>query len=378
MVDIKILNKIKSDIYAENYVAVKNNIHNLLKNCHKLEYENLALKLLNVDVYKQDAANSRTIVFLKQLDNNNLLKNLYKHYLIKFHNCLNYQNNLYAKINLEVIEELEKLGTFKEEIYLPADLQNYLSQKDNYDYLKTIMAQLKTEECYLSGVLEDTKLKAIQNMAMDYSNLETSIIRTDIGKRLLFRNVSLKEFNENEVALKAKEALKTNNFKEALKNYQKLVQKNGTVLNYIYANLGLIYLKLHSNESALKYLTIASYKKGSKHYDFKNIIDNLQSLVTNSITPLVHLEEFTKVNDYLLKYQKIIMEFNESKNNLENICEKYNLTRKEFLIIKILIARYYYANHFNEYGDKLIKETRINKAFYPNQEQYQKIMKLKV
>ena len=71
------------------------------------------------------------------------------------------------------------------------------------------------------------------------------------------------------------------------------------------------------------------------------------------------------------------------------------LSNEDKLIMKIIIARHYYANNFsklaenllkkiekdlnnNSYITELIKETRKNKNFYQNKKAYQQILRLNI
>lgn len=159
---------------------------------------------------------------------------------------------------------------------------------------------------------------------------------------------------------------------------------------FVYARLGLSYMKKKQMDKAISYLTIATElsKKEDGQFDFEGLIARLTGVITKKdAKPRVQMsvDEFNKEPDYF--GIENMVEINdyvyESGLSVEKACQELGMSEEQIQIVLIIYAREYYSQGDYDKGDeflrsvekgpgktnfvsKLLTEIRKNKKFYVN------------
>ncbi len=359
-----------------------------------LQYKRLTIRMYRVDIYQNKAKPFRTLRLLENF-NEEYLKALANKYLIKLSNCLVYKNYTYAPIILDVLLELVNLGYLElNQIPCLNNFKDYiLNQQQEMEYIKTINNDLQHPNLILSETMSEERLNTLIKLIQEEPFLKYFKI-IDKDQHLVIHKLNTEKIDYNFYKEKAKLAKENEQYEEALNYYLKILNSKVIPYSYILANIGLLYLKLHNKEEAIKYLTIATYHPLEHNFDFKRIIDDKTSnyFDEKQDTPLFTLNEF-EAQELVTKYINLINELKISQDNIDEYCLKNNISNEDRLSIKILVSRFYYANDFPQYADKLlkeaeqdsnnnfyisdlIKETRVNKKLYKYKEEYQQALRL--
>lgn len=185
-------------------------------------------------------------------------------------------------------------------------------------------------------------------------------------------------------------AYKEGNYDTCIEDYLQLLQF-GEPKTFVYAKLGLAYMKKLEKDTAIDYLTIATQlsKQEDGQFDFTELIDNLKGLVdknnrkpnfkmkvedfSNDIQNHYGIENLDEITSYIL----------ESGLDVETACQELGMAYEQIDTIRLIYARDFYSQGNYEKGDqflksveksknktkftlKLFEEVRRNKRFYIN------------
>lgn len=161
---------------------------------------------------------------------------------------------------------------------------------------------------------------------------------------------------------------------------------------FIYAMIGLAYLKKFQMERAVDYLTIATAKsiyEKDDQYDFSNIIASINGKRKRNWTKPnfeMDIQEFEKERPYdlmVIDIEKIKAYILESGLDVESACQNLGLSTEETDIVILSLAAEYYTQGDYRKGDqflnaaekspnktkntiKLLETVKLNKKFYAN------------
>lgn len=187
----------------------------------------------------------------------------------------------------------------------------------------------------------------------------------------------------------ADEAYYARDYETALRGYLDILGTNNPK-TFIYAKVGLTYMKMWKIDKAIEYLTIATElsKATGDKFDFSDLIGSLDGTIEqHEKKPKVkfRLDEFTTEEDTFGVQRIDDMLAYKDVNGLdyEEACENMGFTYEEYLLTLLVLAKRAYGDKHDDLGDKYLKmveksgnksrkvvekfqEVQKNKKFYKN------------
>lgn len=266
--------------------------------------------------------------------------------------------------------------------------KEFSSYHDLVSYIKNKL--YKTKGIILLDHMNTKKRKYIHNLIDNIKNISSFSIGYNSTRRIVIR-YDLKEDNIdiNELINLGNISYKNKDYINCINIFKKLLANGVINVSFIYAKIGLSYIKLNNSEEALDYLIVANIlnKSQNKKFDLDSIINAINSgnLYNEKEVVDMSVEDFSSSFDdfQINNVNEIIDLIITNKNTIKDICSKYNLSDEEINIIKLLIAKNYYTDSYYDIGDrylkeveksknkskrvnKLLNEVRKNKLFYKN------------
>lgn len=213
------------------------------------------------------------------------------------------------------------------------------------------------------------------------------------------KQVVLKYNNKNYVEINAKEILRSGkedyingDYDNCIKKYTQVLQVIQNPKAFIFAVLGLAYLRKPYKNTTITYLTIATAKsiyEGDGKFDFTELITYLKyGKPREEIKPnfQVDIKDFEKEcqYDFVKKdFENIKSYILETGLDVESACQNLKMSPEETDVVILSLAAEYYTQGDYRKGDeflkaveksnnktaktkKLLQEVRCNKKFYAN------------
>lgn len=415
----------------------------------KEKYQVVIEYLLELDALNQDLGFTKTINFINHLNDDKILNiSEYMQYIMDsiINRKLNHARiylkiiNSYSKLSSEIVpldmfepvltqmiepEKVEKVENVDSKQIEENDFQlndnvensqlinnesvellendlpimDSISQGEMNDaaFLQKKFEQLEKEQgIIILKHMKQEKRNHLIELAKSYSDMVVFTIGISEPKRLVLRykpkNHSF--INVREEFRKANELYNNHQYKEAKDIYLELLLV-GTPNEYIYAKLGLSYLKMNCIKLAIKYLTVATEMslESGNNFDFTGLIaklrkeDNIEEI---ELKPRVsmNIQSFDNDIDEYYGIDDIESIANLVANGLDVIdaCQQFNLTTEQIGVVLLIFAREcYLQNNFilgdcylkraERFQDKtpliknLLDAVRRNKKFYSNRNQ---------
>ena len=266
--------------------------------------------------------------------------------------------------------------------------KEFSSYHDLVSYIKNKL--YKTKGIILLDHMNAKKRKYIHNLIDNIKNISSFSIGYNSTRRIVIR-YDLKEdnININELINLGNISYKNKDYINCINIFKKLLANGVINVSFIYAKIGLSYIKLNNSEEALDYLIVANIlnKSQNKKFNLDSLINAINSgnLYNEKEVLDMSVEDFSSSFDdfQINNVNEIIDLIITNKNTIKDICSKYNLSDEEINIIKLLIAKNYYTDSYYDIGDrylkeveksknkskrvnKLLNEVRKNKLFYKN------------
>lgn len=396
-----------------------------LKTINQSKYEFLVVNLIKLSLIEKDGAFTKPITLLSYLSRDSFTFDL-SSYIQEFYITLSQNRLEEAKIYLDIIKNADKLGqeflmvdnlskaldnalkmdlsiveTPKEEVTttdlspsvsVVSDEENIIRDSERELIRKKHEFLLRAKGVVLLEPMDIKKCKRLIKISKEYLDLRAFIINDGSDTRVVLRyRPTLEEYlNVKELVANADKEYKTGNYKECIDALLQCLQV-GKPSSYVYAKLGLSYLKNGNKNSAINYLVIATSlaEKDGRKFDFTNLIGVLRGdTKPEDEKPYVKmsLDEFTYDIDCYYGIQdvdKITTYILESGLDVESACIKLGMSKEEIDILRLIYARTYYTDGYFKKGDEFIKaveksqnktkfvinllnEIRSNKRFYMN------------
>lgn len=245
--------------------------------------------------------------------------------------------------------------------------------------------------------MKKEKRNHLIELAKSYSDMVVFTIGIAEPKRLVLRYKPKKVIdyiNTKETLKEANDLYKEEKYDQAVEKYITLLSV-GTPPDYIYARLGLSYLKLNNIKRAIEYLTVAteiSLENGGR-YDFSELLAKLckkEYVEEEEKKPIVRMSVEAFDND-INEYYGIgdiegIANLVASGLDVIEACKQFNLTIEQMGIVLLIFARECYLQNNFPLGDyylkraerfdgktpliiRLLDSIRKNKKFYSNRDQ---------
>lgn len=237
--------------------------------------------------------------------------------------------------------------------------------------------------------MDNVRRKRIHNIVSHRREVVTFSIGSDTNRRIVLRFVGNVYVPVKETIKIADEAYYKKDYETALRTYLDILGTKSPK-TFIYAKVGLTYMKMGKKEEAIEYLTVATElsKKNNERFDFSDLIASLDGTIWEyDKKPKVEfkLEEFNASEDNfgvdrideMLTYKEV------NEVDYETACEQMGFTYEEYLLSLLVLAKRAYENKHDDLGDKFLKmveksgnkskkvvmkfqEVQKNKKFYKN------------
>lgn len=252
-----------------------------------------------------------------------------------------------------------------------------MSQPENKDYDDQEFIKQKLETAYKKGMIllnpmDSERVERILDRVKTISDIEAFCIGSDNLKQIVLR---FKTDKKNYVDLrglskKGNEAYQKGDYDTCIKVYRQLLEFR-EAKSFVYAKLGLAYMKKLDKKMAIDYLTVATElsKKENGIFDFTELIANLKGLISEEDQkPRFKMAMSDFENDinkyYGIEQVKQIAELVSSGITIDNACLNAGLDDEKKSIVLLIFAREYYSQGNYTIGDQYLKkvETAKNKS----------------
>lgn len=236
--------------------------------------------------------------------------------------------------------------------------------------------------------MDSERRKNIHHIVDGIRQLNSFSIGRDDNRRIVLRHNGCKFIDFKNVIKEADSLFYSKKYKEALELYLDILGINNPK-TFIYAKIGLTYLKMNNIENAIMYLTVATElaKVNNEDFDFSDLIASLDGTIPeHEKKPKFRMKEEEFVDDLsdnfgVDKFEEMYAYVTELDMSLEDACEQLEFTNEEYQLSLLLIARRYYSEGSYVAGDNYLKkvekldgktkkvinkldEIRRNKKFY--------------
>ena len=392
-----------------------------LKNIDKLEYEYLILKLIDINL-KEDKKFDKVILMLIDIDKNNFNYQLHV-YLQEFYINLSKNKIDIAKLYLDIINNSYRYGidtnignflleTFEntnrdttintkkadEDITIKNEINSIEKYQENKTIKDNILKQNKKDIEYIEEkykILKENKdiivlkpmreerINELLEILKDYHDIDKFVIEN----KLVLRYISNIKLDYKKTSTEASEAYRNKDYDKCINGYKLLLQIQSPK-TYVYANLGLAYMKKLNLPLAISYLEVATYlgKKEINSYDFTDLIDILKGKISKDVTKprfKMNEDEFNYNEFNINNIDEVLNIIKTSNLSVNDICNNLNLDLNDTNKLKLYLAVLYYKEREYIKGDifynsvlnstnksmeinKMLKDIQNNKKFYIN------------
>lgn len=237
--------------------------------------------------------------------------------------------------------------------------------------------------------MDSARRARIHEIVKKLPNATTFSIGEGSERRIVIRHLGNVYIPLKETIKIADEAYYKKDYQTALTAYLDLLGTN-TPKTYIYAKVGLSYMKLWMINKAIDCLTIATElsKKNGEKFDFSDLLASLNgNEELDEKKPKVNMSEnefYIKEDNFGVERIDEMLEHKELNDlSYEGACEELGFTYEEYLLSLLVLAKRAFANKEDEKGEKFLKmveksgnksekvkkkfsEVRTNKKFYKN------------
>lgn len=297
------------------------------------------------------------------------------------------------KVENPVIEQQPKFvpiaKTFK---YKDKETEEY---RQDREYISVKLEQLRNERgLIVLRPMDNIRRKRIHNIVEDVKDATTFSVGEGENRRIVIRFIGNVYVPLKETIKIADNAYYAKDYETALRAYLDILGTNNPK-TYIYAKIGLTYMKMWNIDKAIEYLKIATElsKVNNEKFDFTDLIGSLDGTIEKwEKKPNFKMKESDFEghldNFGVERFEEMLLHKEVNDLTYEGACEELGFTYEEYLLSLLLLAKRYYTNKQDELGDKFIKmveqsgnkskkviakmeEVRKNKKFYKNRAESQ-------
>lgn len=271
-----------------------------------------------------------------------------------------------------------------------------MDQSKNKDYDDNEFIHQKLYDLYENGMIllrpmDSERRKGIHNIVRNIPDVVSFSIGSGTTRQVVLR---FKPYIDEYVDLKelskvGNEAYKNGDYDSCINAYRQLLEF-GEPKSFVYAKLGLAYMKKFDKNTAIDYLTVATElsKNENGMFDFTELIASLNGLISEEEKkPRVRMSTSDFKSDidnyYGIEQVEQVAELVSSGMTIDDACLNLGLEEEKKSIIALIFAKKCYAEENYTMGDRylkkvektknkskfvnsLIEEVRKNKRFYKN------------
>lgn len=207
------------------------------------------------------------------------------------------------------------------------------------------------------------KRKAFHKLIDNKENIDSFSIGYMSTRRIVLKYISNEQIDINKMMEDANNLYNEKNYKEAIECYKKIICSSSDNNPYVYARIGLSYLKLKQKGLALSYLIVSNElnKSLGKNYNFDAIISSLMG-EEEKHSPKIEEDIFDeKEPSNIDNLDEILDKIINKKYNIEEVQKEYGLSINDLNIVKLSLAKEYYKKALYTNGDKFVKEVEKQK-----------------
>lgn len=320
--------------------------------------------------------------------NNQILDNVEKAF-IKSQNLSIQQSNMYST-SIIISKPITQTESHRVKENSASSTETRDSEKEFIESKHELL--LNGQGMVLLRPMNNERRKKIHDIVKKYPDMVSFSIGEGDNRQIVLR---YKPFIDEYVDVKnlinmGNLAYKEGNYDSCIEDYLQLLQF-GEPKAFVYAKLGLAYMKKMKIDTAIDYFTIATQlsKQEERQFDFTELIARLNGLINEEdIKPRFRMrtEDFDNdaQNHYGIENLDEITSFIlESGLDVETACNELGMTNEQIDTIRLIYARKFYSQGNYEKGDqflksveksknktkftlKLFEEVRRNKRFYIN------------
>lgn len=288
------------------------------------------------------------------------------------------------------IESVQNIQMKKEEIKQQQVPVSYVTRDSEKEFIRNKYELAKKQGIVLLKPMNNERRKRIHNIVKEYPDMVSFSIGENENRQIVLR---YKPYCNEYIDVKSLIssgylAYKNRKYDECIEKLTKLLQLNHPKA-FVYARLGLSYMKIGNKELAIEYLTIATKlsKLENSEFEFTELIASLKGLIDKADKKprfKMTVEEFdNKENFGIENLESITSHILETGLDVQTVCTEFQMSEEQYLIILLLYAREYYYQGNYEKGEEFLKvvernnnktkkvisifnEIRTNKKFYIN------------
>jgi len=238
------------------------------------------------------------------------------------------------------------------------NLEEYIAKK--YELLK------KSPGIVILKKMPYERRLAIYSIIRNYPDVQAFSLYSPTEEKksvvLKYQPRAKEQFNIREIAKEGDDAFKARDYNKCIECYKELLNINYPK-SFVFAKLGLSYLKLKKKQIALDFITVAhclSMENENGLYDFTDLIAKLrgeevdrkpyskvdsQEFISNEMDNYYGIDNFVEISNYIM----------ENNLNIISAWKSLGMSEEQLDIIKLLYAREYYSAGYYDKGDEFIK-----------------------
>lgn len=287
----------------------------------------------------------------------------------------------------KIIEASEVIETTKKtEIAKPTSVDY-----DDSEFINSKLYELYEKGIVLLKPMDSNRRKGIHNIVKDIPDVTSFSIGSDSNRQIVlrFKPFMVEYLDFSATAKEGNNAYNNGQYDDCIESYRKLLEF-GKPKAWVYAKLGLAYMKKFDKDTAIDYLTIATAlsKEEQNDFDFTELIASLKGLINpEDKKPRIKMTIDNFGNDtenyYGIENINEFAELISSGINIDDACATLGLNDEQKAIATLILARESYAQENYTMGDQYLKkversknktkfvtslfeEVRKNKRFYRN------------
>ena len=378
-----LLNTFKTYLMENDIDNAINIVNEYLLQIDKKEYSTLLLNLIKISALEGDLSFSYPLEVLHSIKTHSYVFDV-SLYVQKFYTALSENNFSLARLYLDILANSKSFGfnlimfdKFEQILTLSEQLQvKNEEEKRKKTLLKELIDREYSELINKNGIIildrmDEDEIKNSLEIIDKYEDIIAFTIGNDSEKKIVlrYRPKNIEYIDIKELISSANKDYDNAYYDNALEKYLQALQVIKSPNSFLYARVGLTYLRKQNKEEALKFLTIAQDLAINEHkgYDYSALIAKLKN--DNTIKTKKHHLKITQndfdehdVNNYYgINFEEINDYIMTRETDVDSACEELNLTMEQIDIVKLIYAKIYYMQgNFNK-GDIFLKSVESNK-----------------
>ena len=297
------------------------------------------------------------------------------------------------KVENPVVEQKTKFvpiaKTFK---YKDKETEEY---RQEVEYINGKLEQLNVSRgLIVLKPMDNIRRKRIHNIIEDRKDAVTFSIGEGDNRRIVIRYIGNVYVPLKETIAIADNAYYAKDYETALRAYLDILGTNNPK-TFIYAKVGLTYMKMWKIDKAIEYLKVATElsKVNNEKFDFSDLIASLDGTIEQGEKKPKFRMKLSDFEGHLDnfgvdRFEEMLIHKEINDLSYEGACEELGFTYEEYLLSLLLLAKRNFTNKQDEIGEKFLKmveqsgnkskkviakmeEVRKNKKFYKNRAESQ-------